>query len=168
MTTADSATVPASGTELSAEDRIELRGLQLAARCGVLDEERERDQPLEIDVDLIGDLSRAGRSDDLADTVDYGAVCERIAEVCATGTPRLLEHLAENLAARLLDDAAASGAPLSAVTVAVRKLRPPVPQMLATSGVRITRWRSPAGHSGAARTDVGVSGEANPTGREHG
>ena len=41
--------------------------------CGVLPEEQERPQPLEVDLDLDADLSRRRRSDDLADTVDYGA-----------------------------------------------------------------------------------------------
>jgi dihydroneopterin aldolase len=51
----------------------------------------------------------------------------------------LLEHLAETIAAALVASDAVSSAPVTAVQVAVRKLRPPVPQQLATSGVRITR-----------------------------
>lgn len=123
-------------------DRVELRGLRLSARCGVLPEERERDQPLQIDLDLTMDLSRAGHSDVLADTVDYGAVCDLVTEVCAREAPQLLERLAEILAAEILAATTAES-----VTVAVRKLRPPVPQQLQTSGVRITR------HTG--RGDVG-------------
>ena len=65
-------------------DRIELRGLRLSAICGVLPEERDRPQPLELDLDLWADLSAAGRSDDLADTVDYGAVCDTVEQVCAS------------------------------------------------------------------------------------
>lgn len=121
------------------EDRIELRGLRLSARCGVLPEERERDQPLEFDIDLEGDLSVAGRSDALTDTADYGAICALVAEVCADSAPRLLEHLAETVAAALVASDAVTTAPVSTVHVAVRKLRPPVPQQLATSGVRISR-----------------------------
>ncbi len=82
-------------------DRIELRGLRLSARCGVLPEERERAQPLEVDLDLYVDLAPAGQSDDLDDTVDYGAVCELVEKVCAAGAPRLLEHLANSLATRV-------------------------------------------------------------------
>jgi dihydroneopterin aldolase len=55
-------------------------------------------------------------------------------QVVADGRPQLLEHLAEQLAAAVL---ALGG--IDEVEVAVRKLRPPVPQLLATSGVRITR-----------------------------
>lgn len=120
-------------------DRIELRGLQVSALCGVLPEERDRAQPLEIDVDLEADQARAGRSDDLHDTIDYGAVCDTIEAVCGAGSPQLLEHLAAAIAAALLASTAAD-----AVTVSVRKLRPPVAQLLATSGVCITRRRADA------------------------
>ena len=126
-------------------DRIELRGLRLSARCGVLPEERTRDQPLEIDINLAGDFSAAGASDALSDTIDYGAVCDVVEQVCASNQPQLLERLAEQIAAAILNDVvtAAGDVPVDAVTVAVRKLRPPVRQQLATSGVRITRSARP-------------------------
>ena len=117
-------------------DRIELRGLRASGICGALPEERVRKQPLEVDLDVTADLARAGSSDDLADTVDYGAICERVEAVVEGGSFVLLEALAEQLAAEVL---AMEG--VEAVEVAVRKLRPPVPQQLATSGVRISRRR---------------------------
>lgn len=117
-------------------DRIELRGLRASGVCGVLPEERERPQPLEIDLDVLADLGRAGRSDDLVDTVDYGAICSIVERVITTERFDLLERLAERIAEVVLaDDAVAE------VEVAVRKLRPPVPQQLATAGVRISRSR---------------------------
>lgn len=122
-----------------ARDRIELRGLRLRARCGVLPEERERDQPLEFDIDLVGDFSAAGRSDELGDTADYGMVCDLVERVCAESAPQLLEHLAETVASALLAADGVAGSNVASVEVAVRKLRPPVPQQLTTSGVRITR-----------------------------
>ena len=118
-------------------DVIELRGLRLVGICGALPEERERAQPLEGDLDVHADLSPSGRSDVLGDTVDYGALCDAVAAHVAAGEPQLLEHLAEGLAAAVLD----LDPHIDAVTVAVRKLRPPVPHQLATSGVRITRRR---------------------------
>lgn len=126
------------------DDRIELRGLRVNARCGVLPLEREQDQPLEFDVDLWVDLSASGASDALADTIDYGAVCELVASVCAASAPQLLERLATSVADAILAMDAPASAPLTAVTVAVRKLRPPVPRQLATSGVRITRSFEPS------------------------
>lgn len=118
-------------------DRIELRGLRVAAICGVLDEERVRAQPLEIDVDIEGDFRAATVSDDLNDTLDYGATCDRIAATCAQLQPQLLERLAHEIARGELADSR-----VRIVTVAVRKLRPPVPYQLASSGVRVTRTRA--------------------------
>jgi dihydroneopterin aldolase len=124
-------------------DRIELRGLRVRALVGVLPEERERVQPLEIDLDLHIDIDAAARSDDLADTVDYGAVCADVEALCASLRPQLLEVLAARIASVVLDRTG-----VAAVDVAVRKLRPPVPQDLATCGVRI--HRAAAGVPGAA------------------
>lgn len=120
-----------------ATDRIELRGLRLVGRVGVLDHERAHDQPLEIDLDLAVDLAPAGASDDLADTVDYGAVCETVAATVGRGHVALLEHLAARVAEAVLT----RDGRVEAVGVTVRKLRPPVPFDLATSGVHIVRTR---------------------------
>jgi 7,8-dihydroneopterin aldolase/epimerase/oxygenase len=118
-------------------DRIELRGLRVAARVGVLPIEREQDQPLEIDLDAVVDLAPAGASDDLADTVHYGAVCDAVVETVGAGHVALLERLAELVAQAVL----AIDPRIVAVDLAVRKLRPPVPHDLATSGVHVVRTR---------------------------
>ena len=118
-------------------DLIELRGLRVTAFVGALPEERERAQPLEIDLDVVADLAAAGASDRLDDTVDYGAVCEAVDKVFGSGHIVLLEAVAESVCAAVF----AVDARITSVTVSVRKLRPPVPQDLATSGVRITRSR---------------------------
>jgi dihydroneopterin aldolase len=119
-------------------DRIELRGLRMTGRVGVLPAERAADQPLEIDVDLVVDLAAAGASDALADTVDYGAVCDAVAAAVRAGHVDLLERLAS----RIADTVLAVDPRIAAVDLAVRKLRPPVPHDLATSGVRIVRGRA--------------------------
>jgi dihydroneopterin aldolase len=118
-------------------DRIELRGLRAAGICGALPEEQERRQPLEVDLDVVADLRTAGASDELADTVDYGALATTVEQVVTGERFVLLERLAQ----RLADAVLAGDARISEVTVAVRKLRPPVPELLDTSGVRITRGR---------------------------
>jgi dihydroneopterin aldolase len=116
----------------------------VSAFCGVLPEELTRRQPLEIDLDVQCDLAAAGRSDDLADTVDYGRLCAQIAELADTERFGLLEKFAARVAEVALADHRVVGC-----VVAVRKLRPPVPQLLATSGVRITRRRVDAVHRSA-------------------
>ncbi len=122
---------------MAAGDVIELRGLRLAGVVGVLPHEQAQAQPLEVDLDLHLDLGHAGRSDALGDTADYGALCDVAERVVTTTSYALLEALAEHLATAVLD----TDVRIEQVTVAVRKLRPPVAQQLSTSGVRITRGR---------------------------
>jgi dihydroneopterin aldolase len=119
-------------------DHIELRGLRVLGICGALPEEQDRPQPLEVDLDVEVDLGEACRSDALADTVDYGAVARAAARVAGTERFTLLERLAERIAEEVGADAR-----VESVTVAVRKLRPPVPVDLATAGVRLTRHTKP-------------------------
>jgi dihydroneopterin aldolase len=115
-------------------DRIELRGLRVLGICGALPEEKDRPQPLEVDLDLEVDLAPAGQTDALPDTVDYGALARAAARVASTERFTLLERLAQ----RIVDEVGADPR-VESVTVGVRKLRPPVPVDLATAGVRITR-----------------------------
>ena len=121
---------------MASTDIIELRGLRAAGICGALPEGQERAQPLEVDLDVVTDLAAAGSSDALDDTVDYGALAQAVHDVLTTERFVLLERLATRLTEVVLDDPR-----VAQVTVAVRKLRPPVPQLLDTSGVRITRAR---------------------------
>ena len=117
-------------------DLLELRGLRVTGVHGALPEEQTRAQPFEVDLDIVADLSVAGRSDALADTLDYGAVVEMVAKVVTGERFQLLERLAERIAEVVLEDPRATS-----VRVAVRKLRPPVPVELATAGVSIHRER---------------------------
>lgn len=117
-------------------DHILLRGHRVLAFCGVLPEEQERRQPFEVDLDVMADLSAAGASDALGDTIDYGELGEKVERAVTDGRFVLLERLAEVIADVVLSEPRALG-----VTVEVRKLRPPVAQQLDTSGVRIIRQR---------------------------
>lgn len=118
-------------------DVIELRGLVASGRCGILAEEVDRPQPLEVDLDVELDLRGAIISDSVEDTLDYGAICAIVERVITTERFGLLEKLAERLTEVVLADER-----VLSVTASVRKLRPPVPQQLTTAGVRITRGRT--------------------------
>lgn len=117
-------------------DTIEIRGLRALCYCGALAEEQARAQPFEVDLDLVVDLRQAGASDDLADTVDYAALAAEVERVVTTERFTLLERLAQRLCDVVLADDR-----VTAVTVVVRKLRPPLPQQADTTGVRIRRAR---------------------------
>ena len=85
-------------------DRISLTGLRVHGRHGVLPAERRDGQEFVVDVALELDLRPAGRSDDLADTVDYGDLALRLAAVVAGEPVDLLETLAQRLAEMCLAD----------------------------------------------------------------
>lgn len=117
-------------------DSIELRSLRVMAFCGILPEEVERRQPFEIDVDVDCDLSAAGSSDDLSNTIDYGGLVAEIQALADDQRYGLLERFASDVAQVVLQHDLAT-----ATRVTIRKLRPPVPQDLASSGVTIRRQK---------------------------
>jgi dihydroneopterin aldolase len=117
-------------------DRIEVRGLRLDGVHGVLEEERRTPQPFEVDLDLYLDTAVAGDSDELADSADYAAAVDAAVAVVSGAPHHLLESLAAAVAAEVLDDPR-----IDAVTVVVRKLRPPLAHPVASTGVRIHRRR---------------------------
>jgi dihydroneopterin aldolase/2-amino-4-hydroxy-6-hydroxymethyldihydropteridine diphosphokinase len=106
------------------------------ALVGVLPHERESMQPLQIDIDLEVDLSEAGVTDNLEDTANYGAISEAIADVVRTSSDTLLERLAARIADRVLHFDH-----VEVANVLVTKLRPPIPEDLVSSAVRIVRSR---------------------------
>ena len=79
-------------------DRITLKGLRLNGFHGVLPEERRDGQVFVVDVVLVLDLAPAAATDDVADTVHYGELAERLAAVVAGEPVDLLETLADRLA----------------------------------------------------------------------
>ena len=112
---------------------IQLRGLRALCICGALPEEQDRRQPYEFDVDIVADVPPATRSDELGDTIDYGGVLARIEAVTEGERFQLFERMAARVAEAVLEDER-----IEQVTVEVRKLRPPVPHDLASSGIRLT------------------------------
>jgi dihydroneopterin aldolase len=120
-------------------DRIVLSGMRFEGRHGVGEDERSYPQPIEVDLEVHLDLEPAGRSDDLAQTVDYGPLIERCREVVEDRSFRLLEAIAETIAAATLADAR-----VDAVVVRVRKLAVPVDADLDHAQIEISRSR-PAG-----------------------
>jgi 7,8-dihydroneopterin aldolase/epimerase/oxygenase len=119
-------------------DRILLHAMRFAGRHGVGAEEKERPQPFEIDIEMAVDLRAAGATDDLAATVDYGAVFAVAQRVVETTSRDLVEAIAETIAQEVL-----AGYPrVDAVVVRVRKMRPPIDGELAWAGVEVRRSRA--------------------------
>ena len=122
-------------------DRIELRGLTAEARHGVFPEEKATPQRFEVDLALELDLGPAGRSDDLARTVDYAAVAELVRAILIGPSVDLVETLAERIATTILG----AFPPVDAVVVTVTKpdVRLALPSRGAAVTIRRTRpaWR---------------------------
>jgi dihydroneopterin aldolase len=122
-------------------DRLVLRGLVFEGRHGVSDRERATPQPVEVDVALSIDLAAAGRSDDLGQSVDYSAVARQVGGVVDARSFRLIESIAEAIAAELL----AAHPAVEAVEVRVHKPRVRLGGAAGSAAVEILRRRGAPG-----------------------
>lgn len=120
-------------------DRIELTGLRVRGNHGVFEHERRDGQEFIVDLVLWVDSRPAAASDDLNDTVDYGALAQRAHDIVA-GEPR---NLIETVAAEIADDIAADEK-VYAVEVTVHKPSAPIPLTFADVAVIARRSRSGA------------------------
>jgi dihydroneopterin aldolase len=120
-------------------DTLTLSHLRFHGRHGVLPEEMARGQEFDVTVHLELPLAEAGRTDDLNRTVDYRAIHEVVRAVMEGPSRKLVEALAEAVAAELLQ----AFPPVQAVELEVVKLRPPVDFANAGLSVRIRRNRAP-------------------------
>lgn len=117
-------------------DTIELRGLRGYGHHGVYPEERQTGQPFLVDVTLWLDLSEAGRSDDVADTVHYGELAAAVVAVVEGEPVQLIETLAERVAATCLGRDR-----VDRVRVTVHKPEAPIGVPFADVAVTIERGR---------------------------
>jgi dihydroneopterin aldolase len=109
----------------------------MLGRHGALEGEQDNPQPFEVDLDVEADLSEAVRDDRVADTVDYSLVVDTAMSIVGEHRYRLLEALAGAIATGVLEIPG-----VEAVTVTVRKLRPPVAADMASAGVKLRRERT--------------------------
>ncbi|MFW6034074.1 MAG: dihydroneopterin aldolase [bacterium] len=118
-------------------DRIALRGLSARGHHGWLPEERDAGQRFLVDVELGVDTGAAAASDDLADTVNYGDLAERVVGA-VTGEPvKLVETLAHRIA-----DVCLAYVGVEDVQVTVHKPEAPIPVPFEDVTVTIRRART--------------------------
>lgn len=86
------------------KDQIIIREIQAFSRIGVYDFERELGQSLIIDLGLELDLSKAGKSNKLEDSVDYTAVSVLVRKTAQEKDYFLLENLAQEIAVKLFEN----------------------------------------------------------------
>jgi dihydroneopterin aldolase len=115
-------------------DQIALTGLRVWGRHGVLPEERRDGQDFVVDAVLTVDTRPAAASDALADTIDYGAIADRLAAVIAGEPVDLIETLAARLAETCLQDER-----VISVRLTVHKPAAPIPHAFADVAVTVVR-----------------------------
>ena len=84
-------------------DKIFLNDLHIDTIIGIYDWERETLQTLSFDLEMDWDIRNAAKSDDITDTLDYGAIANAIVEFVEASRYQLIETLAEDLCALLLN-----------------------------------------------------------------
>jgi len=116
-------------------DLISIKGIKGFGFHGVFDFEKKDGQEFFADIELEIDLSKASRSDQLEDTIDYG-IFTSIALSHITGQPvNLIEHLAGNIAQQIKDSSPA----IISVSVTVHKPHAPVTEQVTDIAVTIRR-----------------------------
>jgi 7,8-dihydroneopterin aldolase/epimerase/oxygenase len=121
----------------AAPDRLSVTGIEAFGHHGVFDFERRDGQPFRVDLVLALDTRSAAASDDLSDTVDYGALVTRVKDAVENDPVDLVETLAERIAVLCLDD------PRVAWTeVTVHKPAAPIAAEFRDVALTITRTRS--------------------------
>lgn len=97
-------------------DKIKIVDLEVAYPVGVTEEERARPQRLLITVEMEHDFKNAVSADNLADTIDYNAVCQRLLRFGDGCHWQLIETVAADIATMVMDEFRAK-----AVAVEVKK-----------------------------------------------
>lgn len=122
-------------------DRIELTGLRVRGNHGVFAHEKRDGQDFLVDLTVWADLAAAARTDDLADTLDYGALAQQAADVVAGPSRDLIETVAHEIAEAVL-----SGDPrVRSVQVRLHKPSAPIPLTFADVAVVVHRSRGTLG-----------------------
>ena len=118
-------------------DFVRLRNMVFHAHHGYWDEERQVGQRFEVDVELMLEVKPAAASDHIRDTIDLYKVYQTVEKVVIKNSFKLVETLAESIAAALLKKFG-----LQEVHVTVRKPNSPVPGICDGIEVEIFRQRT--------------------------
>lgn len=118
-------------------DRIYIKGLDVFAYHGVMPKEKRDGQRFVLDITLDCDLSRAGRTDQLEDTVDYTAVMDAAVQAMTESSYDLIERAASRTAEAILR----AEEKVERVTLCLRKPEAPIDKIFDYVAVEITRER---------------------------
>lgn len=118
-------------------DKIMMKNLAFYGYHGVMEEEKTLGQKFFIDIEMYSQLSKAGKSDEVEDTIHYGEVYEVIKTIVEECRFKLIEALAENIAETVIN----KFSKVQEIKVTVRKPEAPVPGIFDYVGVEIRRTR---------------------------
>ncbi len=121
-------------------DRIEITGIEVYAKHGVLESEQEKAQVFRVDISVFTDLSTAGGSDDLADTLDYSELALQVREVVGAESHKLIETVATRVAEAILGH----HPEVSRAVVTIHKPQAPIDLAFDDVSVTIERHRDPS------------------------
>lgn len=117
--------------------KILLNNMQFYGYHGLLPEENKLGQRFNVDVTLFMNLKKAGKTDDMTDSVHYGHVYELVKKIVEGEASNLIETVAESIADHLLINFDL----LTACTVKVVKPDPPIHGHYHSVAVEIFRER---------------------------
>lgn len=115
---------------------IIIKDIQLQALCGITEIERSQPQPILVDLSVRCANEAAFQSDELSDTLDYGAMTDCIRDIGERQQYCLLEKLTEELCQGLFQHF-----PLTHLNIWVRKIRAPIKNFSGSVGIRLSRSR---------------------------
>ena len=116
-------------------DVLVLHDIVASCRLGVYEWEQRTPQDVWVDLELAIDAATAAASDDVADAVDYAALVKAVIEEAQRRPCRLLETLAERIAARVFKESGTR-------RVRVRVKKKAMPE-IGYAAVEIERTRRP-------------------------
>lgn len=119
-------------------DKIILKDLQFYGYHGLFAEENKLGQRFSVDVELHTSLQKAGLSDDMNDSINYGEAFEVVRSIVEGEPKNLIEAVAEAIAEQLL----ARFPTLVACKIKVIKPNPPIRGHYKAVAVEIFRERN--------------------------
>lgn len=125
-------------------DCIHLTGIRAYGYTGFLPEEQVLGQWFEVDLTLWLNLSKAGASDRLEDTLDYRHTIETVKQIIKTQKFALVEKLATAIADAILTAKSPAVAPVQQVRVQLSKPAAPIPDFGGRITIDITCSAPPA------------------------
>ena len=115
-------------------DKIEIKNLKIMGRHGVFDFERFQDRTFELDLVLFLDLSKASKSDNLEDTIDYAEIIDVVIKEFTKKNYNLIEAVADSIISRLFKEFN-----FNKVKVRIRKPHAPIDAEFDTVQVELER-----------------------------